>query len=51
MVHALPGGLLGAERRFGDIVIPTEMTAGWWFGTPRFRPFFKARILDAETVD
>jgi hypothetical protein len=44
------GGAFYAERRFGKLVIPSEMTVGWWFGTRRYRPFFKARIIDAVTV-
>ena len=36
-----------AERRFGDLVIPSSLTVGWWFGTPRYAPFFKARIDEA----
>jgi Family of unknown function (DUF6920) len=36
-----------AERRFGDLVIPSDVTVAWWFGTSREAPFFEARILDA----
>lgn len=39
-----------AERRFGDIVIPSRLTAGWWYGTPRYEPFFKAEVHAAEQV-
>jgi hypothetical protein len=38
------GGELHAERRFGSLVLPSSASVGWWFGTPRYRPFFKARI-------
>jgi hypothetical protein len=31
-----------AERRFGNLVVPSRVTVGWWFGTPRYAPFFKA---------
>jgi hypothetical protein len=34
------------ERRFGDYVVPSSVTVGWWFGTPRYAPFFKADVLD-----
>ncbi len=42
------GGTVRAERRFGDVVLPSEISVGWWFGTPRYRPFFEATILAAE---
>ena len=38
------GGELHAERRFGDFVLPSHASVGWWFGTPRYKPFFKALI-------
>ena len=38
------GGEVHAERRFGDLVLPSDLTVGWWFDTPRFAPFFKAHI-------
>ena len=44
------GGTVRAERRFGDVVLPSAVTIGWWFGTPRFKPFFEATILDAEPI-
>jgi len=34
-----------AERRFGPLVVPSRVTVGWWFGTSRYRPFFRAEIL------
>ena len=36
-----------AERRFGDRLLPSSLTVGWWFGTARYAPFFKARIGQA----
>jgi hypothetical protein len=33
-----------AERRFGDLVVPSRVRVGWWFGTPRYAPFFEAEI-------
>ena len=37
-----------AEQRFGDYTIPSRMTVGWWYGTPRFEPFFEAIITGHE---
>jgi hypothetical protein len=34
-----------AERRFGDVVVPSSVAVGWWFGTPRYAPFFEASVL------
>jgi hypothetical protein len=34
-----------AERRFGDLVVPSSIEVGWWFGTPRYAPFFNAEVL------
>jgi hypothetical protein len=34
-----------AERRFGDLVVPSSVEVGWWFGTPRYAPFFEAEVL------
>jgi hypothetical protein len=41
------GGDILAERRFGDLTVPSRVSVGWWFGTPRYAPFFKADIDDA----
>jgi len=41
------GGDIHAERRFGTLLLPSEVTIGWWYGTPRYQPFFEASILDA----
>jgi hypothetical protein len=35
---------VAAERRFGDLVVPSSITGGWWFATPRYTPFFRAEI-------
>jgi hypothetical protein len=35
---------VAAERRFGDFVVPSSITGGWWFATPRYTPFFRAEI-------
>ena len=42
------GATVDAERRFGDLVLPSRVTVGWWYGTPRWAPFFRARLLSAE---
>lgn len=44
------GGDAHAEKRFGDVVIPSRLTAGWWHGTPRYDPFFEAEIHAAEPL-
>jgi hypothetical protein len=33
-----------AERRFGDLVVPSSITGAWWFNTPRHAEFFEADI-------
>jgi hypothetical protein len=38
------GGYVHAERRFGDLVLPSSLSVGWWFDTPRHAPFFRAEI-------
>jgi hypothetical protein len=35
---------VAAERRFGDFVVPSSITGGWWFATPHYAPFFRAEI-------
>jgi uncharacterized protein DUF6544 len=44
------GGEVQAERRFGDLVIPSRLTVGWWFGSSRWNPFFEAEILAVELI-
>ena len=44
------GGSVTADRRFGDLVLPSRVSVGWWFGTEHFAPFFEAEILDAVPV-
>jgi hypothetical protein len=44
------GALVLAERRFGALTLPSRVRVGWWFGTPRFAPFFEAEVLAAELV-
>jgi uncharacterized protein DUF6920 len=38
------GGDVHAERHFGDLVLPSTLSVGWWFDTPRYSPFFRAEI-------
>jgi hypothetical protein len=38
------GGQVHAERPFGDLMLPTDLTVGWRFETPDYAPFFKAHI-------
>jgi hypothetical protein len=40
------GAEIHAERRIGDLVLPSELTVGWWYGTAGYRPFFHATIGD-----
>src|SRR4051794_28069397 len=40
------GADIHAERRIGDLVLPSGLTVGWWHGTARYRPFFQATIRD-----
>lgn len=42
------GGIVHEERRFGDLVIPSRMTVGWWFDQPQWWPFFEVEVLSAE---
>lgn len=44
------GADIAAERCFGDLVIPSRLTAGWWYGTPRYDPFFEAEVTAAEPL-
>jgi hypothetical protein len=39
-----------AERRFGDVVVPADVTIGWWFGTARWAPFCRASIGSLEAM-
>ena len=38
------------DRAFGPLTIATRVTAGWWYGTPRYEPFFKAQISAARIL-
>jgi hypothetical protein len=41
------GADVRAERRFGDLTLPSNLSVGWWFGTQRFASFFEAEITSA----
>ena len=45
------GGEILAERRFGDLVVPSRVSIGWWFGTPRYEPFFEATITGMRPLE
>ncbi|HKP91981.1 MAG TPA: DUF6544 family protein [Thermoleophilaceae bacterium] len=45
------GGLVREERRFGDLVLPSRITCGWWFDQPQWWPFFEAEVESAEPLD
>lgn len=44
------GADIHAERRFGDLVVPSCLTAGWRYGTAGYRPFFRAQIRSLEAT-
>jgi hypothetical protein len=37
------GGNIHAERRFGDVVLPSELTIGWWYRTARYPAVLRGR--------
>jgi Family of unknown function (DUF6544) len=39
-----------AERRFGPLTVPEDVTVGWGYGTPDWSPFFRARITSLAPV-
>jgi hypothetical protein len=44
------GGVVHVERRCGDLVLPSRLTAGRWFGPPRWSPYFEAEVLAARAA-
>jgi uncharacterized protein DUF6544 len=44
------GGELAGERRFGTYRLPESLSVGWWWGTERFAPFFRAEVLAVAPV-
>jgi hypothetical protein len=45
------GGHVLEERRFGNVRIPSRISVGWWYGTPRYKPFFEATITAAAPLE
>jgi hypothetical protein len=45
------GADVHAERRFGDVTIPSRLTAGWGYGTPAWTPFFRCEVTALVPVD
>jgi hypothetical protein len=41
------GGDTYEERRFGDLVIPSQLKLGWGYGTDYYAPFFTVTITAA----
>jgi hypothetical protein len=39
-----------AERRFGNLIVPSSITGAWWFGAARQTPFYRAEIRELATV-
>ena len=44
------GAIAHEERRFGDLVLPSSLSAGWWFASSRFAPFFRAEVTGADFI-
>jgi hypothetical protein len=42
------GSRFSAERTFNGYTIPTEIRAGWWYGTERFRDTFHIAVESAQ---
>ncbi|GAB1541803.1 hypothetical protein NUACC21_44760 [Scytonema sp. NUACC21] len=42
------GGEYQEENTFGGFTIPSQISAGWWFGTDRYLEFFRATIERAD---
>ena len=43
----------GVKHRasLGDLILPSHVRVGWWFGTARWDPFFDARVTAANPVE
>lgn len=44
------GAHVHAERRFEDLLVPTRVSAGWFFGTARYTPFFIATVRELSQL-
>ena len=45
------GAYVQAERTFSDVTIPSQITAGWGHGTPKWAAFFKGEVTAVERID
>jgi uncharacterized protein DUF6920 len=43
------GGDVHADQRFGNLVIPSDLTVGWRYGGAGYKPFFQAHINALQT--
>ena len=46
--HIPFGGEVLEEKTFAGFTIPSQINAGWWFGTDKYYNFFRANIEQAE---
>ena len=44
------GAEVRAERRFGDLTLPSELTVGWWFGTPAVQAVLRGHRARGATA-
>ncbi|MGN6758856.1 MAG: DUF6544 family protein [Thermomicrobiales bacterium] len=44
------GGDVHEEQRFGELVLPRRLVAGWGYGTDKYVPFFNATVTTAKAV-
>lgn len=42
------GADIHEEQRFGELLLPRRLTAGWGYGTDKYVPFFNATITTAR---
>ena len=42
---------VNAECDFAGVTIPSRITAGWEYGTPRWAPFFEGEVIAVERID
>lgn len=45
------GADVHAERDFAGATIPSRITAGWGYGTPKWKPFFAGEVSAVERID
>lgn len=44
------GGTVRGETSFGDVVIPSSLEIGWWYGTPRYRSSLSVTVTEATPM-